>query len=71
MTARVIARGLSSSSPADRDGEVKHREHICPLLLDVEVGDDGGSNGGVAGLPDSDQASGQEQGPEMLRDGTM
>lgn len=43
--------------PADRDGEIKHGEHVRPLPFDVEVSDDGGSDGGVTGLPDSDQAS--------------
>ena len=54
--------------PANRNGEVEDGEHVGPLALDVEVGDDGGGDGGVAGLPDSDQASGQQQGPEMLRE---
>lgn len=54
--------------PADRDGKIEDREHICPLLLYIEVSDDGGSDGGIAGLPDSDQTSSQQQGPEMLQE---
>lgn len=39
-------------SPAHRDGKVKNREHGGSLLLDEEICDDGGSNGGVTGLTD-------------------
>lgn len=54
--------------PADGDGKIEDGEHICPLLLNIEVSDDGGSNGGVAGFSNSDQTSSQQQGPEMLRE---
>lgn len=40
--------------PADRDGKIKDGQHVGPLLIDIEVSDDGGSDGGVAGLTDSD-----------------
>lgn len=52
--------------PANWDGKVEDGEHLGPLLLDVQVSDDGGSDGGVAGLPDADQAARQQQSPEIL-----
>ncbi|KAF3845875.1 hypothetical protein F7725_002954 [Dissostichus mawsoni] len=52
--------------PADRDGEIEDGEHVGPLPLHVEVCDDGGGDGGVAGLSDAHQAPGQQQGPEVL-----
>lgn len=55
--------------PANRDGEVEDGEHVGPLALDVEVGDDGGSDGGVAGLAHTHQAAGQEEEPEVLGEG--
>lgn len=54
--------------PADRNGKIKDGEHVGPLPLHVEVGDDGGSDGGVTGLADSDQTSSQQQDPEVLRE---
>lgn len=54
------------SSPAYGNGEVEDGEHVGPLALDVEVCDDGGGDGGVAGLADAHQASRQQQSPEML-----
>ena len=57
----------ASFSPADRDGKVEHREHDGPLLLHVEVSDDGWGDGGVAGLPHTHQAPGQQQSPETLK----
>lgn len=56
--------------PADRDGKVEDGEHVGPFALDVEVGNDGGSDGGVAGLAHADQAAGQEEEPEVLEGGT-
>lgn len=56
------------NTPADRNGEIKDGEHVGPLPLHVEVGDDGGSDGGVTGLADSDQTSSQQQDPEVLRE---
>lgn len=55
--------------PADRDGKVEDGEHVGPLALDVEVGDDSGSDGGVAGLAHTHQAAGQEEEPEVLGEG--
>lgn len=63
----LLNKSDGQNSPAHRDGKIKDREHICPLPLDVEVSDDGGGDGGVAGLSDSDQAASQQQGPEMLQ----
>ncbi len=64
------ARGQSVllNLPADGDGKIENGEHVRPLSLDVEVSDDGGSDGGVTGLSDSNQTSSQQQDPEMLQD---
>lgn len=56
----------TACSPAHRDGEVEDAEHPTPLVCHEEVGDQGGRNGGVTGLPDPHQAPGQEEQPEML-----
>lgn len=53
-------------SPAHRNGKVEDTEHPTPLVCHEEVGDQGGRNGGVTGLPDPHQAPGQEEQPEML-----
>lgn len=41
---------LPGSSPAQRDGKVEDRQHERACVLGEEVADDGGRNGGVAGL---------------------
>ena len=53
-------------SPAHWDGEVEHAEHLTPLVGHEEVGDEGGCDGGVTGLPDPHQAPSQEEQPEPL-----
>lgn len=52
--------------PADGDGEVENGKHVGPLALNVEVSDDSGSNGGVAGFTHAHQATGHEKDPEVL-----
>ena len=53
-------------SPAQRDGEVEDRQHERACVLGEEVADDGGRNGGVAGLTDAHQPAGEDQQPEVL-----
>lgn len=53
-------------SPAQRDGEVEDRQHERARVLGEEVADDGGRNGGVAGLADAHQPAGEDQQPEVL-----
>lgn len=53
-------------SPAQRDGEVEDGQHERARVLGEEVADDGGRDGGVAGLPDAHQPPGHHQQPEVL-----
>lgn len=49
------------SLPADRDGEVEEGQHLGTLVLDEEVADDSGSDGGVTRLPDADHGAEQQE----------
>lgn len=53
--------------PAHGNGEVKDGQHVGPFLLDEQISDDGGSDCGITGLPDTHQAPSQQQGPEILK----
>lgn len=57
---------LPRSSPAQRDGKVEDRQHERARVLGEEVADDGGCDGGVAGLADAHQPPRQDQQPEVL-----
>lgn len=57
---------MPGSSPAQRDGKVEDRQHERACVLGEEVANDGGRDGGVAGLPDAHQPPGQDQQPEVL-----
>lgn len=65
---KIIRKWEVLPPPADGDGEIEECEHVCPRLLYIEISNDGGRDGGVTGLPDSDQTSSQQQGPEMLHE---
>lgn len=52
--------------PAHWDCKVENGQHVGPRLLDEQVSDDGGSNGGVTGFPNTHQPPRQQQRPEML-----
>lgn len=56
-------------SPAQRNGEVEDGQHERTCVLGEQVADDGGGDGGVAGLTDAHQAPGQDQQPEVLQEG--
>lgn len=61
------SKGTSpGSSPAQRDGKVEDRQHERACVLGEEVTDDGGRNGGVAGLTNAHQPPRQDQQPEVL-----
>lgn len=66
VSPRPMPGPQPTHSPAHRDGKVENAEHPTPLVCHEEVGDQGGRNGGVTGLPDPHQAPGQEEQPEML-----
>ena len=51
--------------PADGNGKVEEGEHPTPGLLDEHVGDDGGRNGGVAGLADAHHGAGAQEPPKV------
>lgn len=57
---------LPGSSPAQRDSKVEDRQHECACVLGEEVADDGGCDGGVAGLTNAHQPPRQDQQPEVL-----
>lgn len=59
---------LPTFSPAQRDGKVEDRQHERACVLGEEVANDGGRDGGVAGLADAHQPPGQDQQPEVLWD---
>lgn len=52
--------------PSNRDEDVEDTDHDAPFRSNKEVPYDGGSNRGIAGFPDADQASQQGQKPELL-----
>lgn len=54
-------------SPAQRDGKVEDGQHERARVLGEEVADDGGCDGGVAGLADAHQPPRQDQQPEVLQ----
>lgn len=56
-------------SPAQWDGKVEDRQHERARVFGEQVADDGGRDGGVAGLADAYQTPGQDQQPEVLQEG--
>lgn len=56
--------------PSQRDGQVEDGEHHGPLVVGEQVSDDGGRDGGVAGLSNAYQASGQHKQPIVLQEQT-
>lgn len=53
--------------PSNGDKYVEDTDHEASLSPCKEVSDDGRSNGGVAGLSNTDHASQQHQKPEELK----
>ena len=49
-------------------GEVEESEHLGTDVLDEHVRDDGGSDGRVAGLADSNHGAAEEEGHEVLEE---
>ena len=54
-------------SPSKGNGQIEHREHHGPTVAGEQVPYDGGRDGGVAGLTDAHQASGQHKQPVVLQ----
>lgn len=55
--------------PPQRDGQVEDGEHGGAAVVGEQVSDDGGGDGGVAGLADTHQASGEHKQPVILQTG--
>ena len=55
---------------ADGDGEVEEGEDLGAGVLAVEVGDDGGGDGGVGRLADAHQHAEEHEPPEVLHQGS-
>lgn len=60
-------RGNLKAPPSQRDGQVEDGEHRGAAVVGEQVSDDGGRDGGVAGLSDAYQASGQHEQPVVLQ----
>lgn len=54
-------------SPSHGDGQVEDGEHHGPFVTGEQVSDDSGRDGGVAGLSDAHQSSGEHKQPVVLR----
>lgn len=53
--------------PSQGNGQVEDGEHGGAAVIGEEVSDDGGGDGGVAGLSDAHQSSGEHEQPVILR----
>lgn len=53
--------------PSQRDGQVEDREHHGAAVISEQVSDDGGGDGGVAGLSDPHQSPGEHEQPVVLQ----
>lgn len=53
--------------PSQRDGQVEDREHHGAAVISEQVSDDGGRDGGVAGLSDTHQSPGEHKQPVVLQ----
>lgn len=53
--------------PSQGNGQVEDREHHGPAVISEQVSDDGGRDGGVAGLSDTHESSGENKQPVVLR----
>lgn len=54
-------------SPPQRNGQVEDREHRRAAVIGEQVSYDGGRDGGVAGLADTHQSSGEHKQPVILQ----
>lgn len=54
-------------SPSHGDGQVEDGEHHGAFVTREQISDDGGRDGGVAGLSDAHQSSGEHKQPVVLR----
>lgn len=55
------------ASPSQRNGQVEDREHGGAAVIGEQVPYDGGRDGGVAGLSDAHQSSGEHKQPVILQ----
>lgn len=55
--------------PSQRNGQVEDGEHGRAAVIGEQVSDDGGRDGGVAGLSDTHQSSGEHKQPVILQAG--
>lgn len=53
--------------PSQGDGQVEDREHHGAAVISEQVPYDGGRDGGVAGLSDPHQSSGEHKEPVVLQ----
>lgn len=53
--------------PSQGDGQVEDREHHGAAVISEQVSDDGGRDGGVAGLSDTHQSPGEHKQPVVLQ----
>lgn len=53
--------------PSQRNGQVEDREHRGAAVIGEQVPYDGGRDGGVAGLSDAHQSSGEHKQPVILQ----
>ena len=54
-------------SPPKGNGQVEDRQHHGSAVIGEQVSDDGGRDGGIAGLADPHQASGEHKEPVVLQ----
>ena len=59
-------QSIQSLLPSDRDGEVEYGEHLGPHVLDEEIGDESGCDGGVGRLAHPNQAAEQQEQTVVL-----
>lgn len=77
MSLTFSLRGLFQSSPrfcvcvcvlpSQRDGQVEDGQHHGAAVVSEQVSYDGGGDGGVAGLSDPHQSSGEHKQPVVLQ----
>ncbi len=53
--------------PSQRDGQVEDREHHGAAVISEQVSDNGGRDGGVAGLSDTHQTPREHKQPVVLQ----